>query len=161
MGNAEPKTIHTVNQCGSWLDASLLLGTTTPAAAARSSRLLSCCIRTFWSKSSRYCGITCGAVPSSPATGAAVAGRAVGGPAAAAAAAVHPFFGKQCSCTAGCAQQHALHSALLWTPAVIHTADTLAFVSSVTVFKKPFFAAPDTVTGVRETRRAPHPTRKS
>jgi hypothetical protein len=38
---------------------------------------------------------------------------------------------------------------------------TLAFVSFIAVFKKPFFAAPDPATGVRETRRAPHTTRKS
>jgi hypothetical protein len=36
MGNFEPKTIDTVNKCGSWLNASLLLGTTTSAAAAPS-----------------------------------------------------------------------------------------------------------------------------
>jgi hypothetical protein len=64
MGNAEPKTIHTVNQCGSkrWLNASLLLGTTTPAAAGPSSRLLSFYITKYWSKSSRCCGIACDAV---------------------------------------------------------------------------------------------------
>jgi hypothetical protein len=54
-------TIHTVNQCGSWLNASLLLiTTTTPAATAASSRLLSCCIKKVLR--SGCCGITGDAV---------------------------------------------------------------------------------------------------